>query len=313
MNKKLVIGIIAGIIILSLAAIWAAGPAKVKKARGGDRIGVIYVEGVITGARDDAGLLGGAVRGHSLLEQLQEAREDDTIKAVLIRINSPGGTAAASQEIGTEIDKIRRQGKIVIASMGDTAASGGYWIAAKADQIMADPATMTGSIGVVMETMNMQELFSKIGVSPETIKSGLYKDIGTVNRPLTPKERELLQTMVDDVYDQFVEVVAKGRKMDRSKVLQLADGRIFTGRQAKDLGLVDKLGNFYDAVLLTGQLAGIKGEPVIHELGPRNALTRLFGEIRSLLGLNNYTAGLTAQEIQLFREMLKTRPTLLNR
>ena len=314
MNKKQVIGIIAGIIIFSLIAAVAANQSKVKGAAQGERIGVIYVEGIITGARDDAGLLGGAVTGSSLLEQLKEAREDDSIKAVLIRINSPGGSAAASQEIGDEIEKIRRSGKIVVASMGDMAASGGYWIAAKADKIMANPATMTGSIGVIMETMNLQELFNKIGVSPQTVKSGPFKDIGSPNRPLTPEERELLQTMVDDIYNQFVDVVAKGRSMDRKKVLALADGRIFTGRQAKELGLVDQLGNYYDAVALTGELAKIKGEPSIYELGPKNPFARFLGGVQSLLGLNNNSGvGLSPREIQLFREILTTQPTIQNR
>ncbi len=313
MNKKLVIGIIGGIIILSLLITLAADPVKVKTAKSGDRIGVIFVEGLITGARNESGMFSSVAEGHSLLEQLKEAREDDGIKAVLIRINSPGGSAAASQEIGDEIEKIRRKGKVVVASMGDVAASGGYWIAAKADKIIANPATVTGSIGVIMETMNMQELFNKIGISPQTIKSGRYKDIGSSSRPLTPEERELLQTMVNDIYNQFVDTVAEGRKMDRKTVLQLADGRIYTGKQAKELGLVDKLGNYYDAVALTGELAKIKGEPVLHEFGPKNPFERLFWKINSILRLNNYFHGLTPQGVQTFQEMLKSQPALPNR
>ncbi len=313
MNKKAVVGIIAGIVVLSLVIALAARPGKRAGAGGGQRIGVIFVEGVIAGGREESGLLSTGAAAQTILEQLKEAREDNSIKAVLIRINSPGGSAAASQEIGDEIDKIRKAKKIVVASMGDVAASGGYWIAAKADRIMADPATMTGSIGVIMETQNMQELFNKIGISPQTIKSGPYKDIGSPNRPLTPAERNILQTMVDDIYGQFVDVVAKGRRIDRNKVLQMADGRIFTGRQARNSGLVDELGNYYDAVALTAKLAGIKGEPELYELGPKTPFERLFGSVRSLLGLDSLNTALTPREVHLFREMLMAQPSLQSR
>jgi len=310
-NKKLVVGLISGVILLSLLAAVVSNPAEKSKAKRGDRIGVIYIDGIITGDRSQGGWFGGP-GGTSVLSQLKEARENDTIKAVLIRINSPGGSAAASQEIGYEIDKIRKAGKKVVASMGDVAASGGYWIAARADKIIADPATMTGSIGVIMETMNMQELFDKVGISPQTIKSGPYKDIGSPNRPLSSAEREILQGMVNDIYQQFVDVVAEGRKMERNKVLELADGRIFTGRQAKNLGLVDELGNFYDAVALTGKLAGIKGEPVIYEFGPQSPFERIFGGIRSVLTPNYSYTPLSPREIHIFREILKAQPALQN-
>ncbi|MHB9093532.1 MAG: signal peptide peptidase SppA [Eubacteriales bacterium] len=315
MNKKLVIGIIAGVVIVSLAVALATNPTKQNRSKAGDRIGVIYVEGVISGSRSESGFLGTGSGGQSVMEQLKKAREDDSIKAVLLRINSPGGSAAASQEIGDEIERVRKAGKTVVASMGDVAASGGYWIAAKADKIMANPATMTGSIGVIMESMNIQELYNKIGVSPQTVKSGPFKDIGSPNRPISPAERAILQGMVDDIYQQFVDVVAKGRKMDRNEVLKLADGRIFTGRQAKNLGLVDALGNYYDAIELTRKVAKISGEPVIYEFGPKTPFEMFFGGINSLLG-NNYSPGLeglSPREIQMFREMLKFQPTIQNR
>ncbi len=308
-NKKLVIGIISGVILVSLLAAVISKPQEQPgKAKRGEKIGVIYIEGIITGDRNQSGLLGDPGGAPSILRQLKQAREDNAVKAVLIRVNSPGGSAAASQEIGYEIDKIRKNGKKVVVSMGDVAASGGYWIASRADKVIADPATMTGSIGVIMETMNMQELFNKVGISPQTIKSGPYKDIGSLNRPLTPAERDILQDMVNDIYQQFVDVVAEGRKMDRSKVLQLADGRIYTGRQAKKLGLVDELGNFYDAVALTAKLAGIEGEPEIYEFGPKSPFERLFGEIRSILSLNYNSSPLSPREIQIFRELLMTQP-----
>lgn len=305
MNKKLVVGILVGIILVSLAAAMAVDPAKAPKRAHGDGIGLIYVEGVISGAREEAGLFNGAASGQSLMEQLKRAREDDNVKAVLIRINSPGGSSAASQEVGEEVDKLRRSGKKVVASMGDVAASGGYWIAAKCDRIVANPSSMTGSIGVIMDLQNLQELFDKIGVTPQTIKSGPYKDIGTMNRPLTPSERAILQAMVDDIYSQFVDVVAKGRKMERRKVLELADGRVFTGRQAKANGLVDELGNFYDAIDLTAKLAGIEGEPKVYELGPVNPFEKFLGGVSSLTGFSNYASGLQAKDIQQLIELLK--------
>lgn len=307
MNKKLVLGIIAGVIALSLIAAVAADPRKTANSQKGERIGVIYVEGVITGTREEAGLFSGAAGSHTIMEQLKQAREDEGIKAVLIRINSPGGSSAASQEIGSEVDKLRKAGKIVVTSMGDVAASGGYWIAAKTDRIVANSSTMTGSIGVIMDLQNMQELFDKIGISPETIKSGPYKDMGSPNKPLSPAERAIFQSMVDDIYQQFVDVVAQGRKIDRKKVLQLADGRVFTGRQAKENGLVDDLGNYYDAIGITAKLAGIKGEPEVYELGPSTPFEKLFGGVNSLKTLSNRGSGLPVEDIQMLIQLLKNQ------
>jgi len=306
-NKKLVVGVITGIVLISLAIAFAVKPDPARNRVNGERIGVIYIEGIITGGRGEGGVFGVQASGPVILTHLRQAGEDDSIKAVLIRINSPGGSAAASQEIGDEIDKVRKEGKLVIASMGDVAASGGYWIAARADRIIANPATMTGSIGVIMETQDMQELFDKIGISPQTIKSGPHKDMGSPNRPLTTEERDILQDMVNDIYDQFVDVVADGRKMDRQKVMDLADGRIFTGRQAKENGLVDELGNYYDAVDLAARLAKIKGDPVIYEYGPKSAFERLFGGLSGLSGLNGRFSGISPGEIQGYLELLMTK------
>jgi len=303
MKKNLVVGIIAAVILLSLVIALAGRPegGEIIGKSKGEAIGVIYIEGVITGGRADGGVFGGEAGSGDLLEQIRQAREDDATKAVLLRINSPGGSAAASQEIGDEIERLKKSGKKVIVSMGDVAASGGYWIAAKADKIVANPATMTGSIGVIMETANLQELFDKVGIRQETFKSGPHKDIGSPSRPMTPEERQILQGMVNDIYEQFIDVVAKGRKMDRNKVREIADGRIFTGRQAKALGLVDELGNYYEAVQIAGNLAGIKGEPEIIEYGPANPWEKFFGNIRGALGsglLERELAALRAEKIQ---------------
>lgn len=311
MHKKLIIGGIAGVIVLSLLITLITNPSQsTKKSGRGARIGVIYVDGVISGDRAEGGLLGTGAGGPSIMEQLQEARQDNSIKAILLRINSPGGSAAASQEIGDEIDKVKAQGKVVIVSMGDVAASGGYWIAAKADKIVANPATMTGSIGVIMESMNIQGLYDKIGVTPQTVKSGVYKDIGTTNRPLTTAERSILQGMVNDIFDQFVEVVAKGRKMNKAEVLKLADGRIFTGRQAKALGLVDELGNYYDALELTKRTAKLGEQAEVYEMGPKTPFDKLFGSISSLRGYAPSQYSLSPGEIQLLRDILKAKPAL---
>lgn len=286
MKKNLVVGIIAAVLLLSLFIALASRPqsGEILGKRSGDAIGVIYIEGVIVGGRAEGGVFGGGAGSGDLLEQIRQARDDDAVKVVLLRINSPGGSAAASQEIGVEIDRLKKAGKKVVVSMGDTAASGGYWIAAKADKIIANPATMTGSIGVIMETSNLEKLFDKIGVRQETFKSGPYKDIGSLSRPVTPEERAILQGMINDIYEQFIDVVAKGRKMDRDKVRKLADGRIFTGRQAKELGLVDELGNYYDALQAAGRMAGIEGEPRTIEYGPVSPWGKFLSDVGSKLG-----------------------------
>jgi len=219
------------------------------------------------------------------MKQLREAREDDSIKAVILRINSPGGSAAASQEVGEEIDRLREAGKVVVTSMGDVAASGGYWLAAKTDYIVANPATMTGSIGVIMRFQELKGLYDKLGITDNTIKSGPLKDIGSEARPMTPAERQLLQGMVNDIYEQFVDVVAEGRDLPREKVKALADGRIFTGRQAKEAGLVDELGNFYTAVEKTRELAHLDESAQLVELGKPSPWRKLFGS-SDAAGLN---------------------------
>ncbi|MBI3944698.1 MAG: signal peptide peptidase SppA [Armatimonadetes bacterium] len=233
---------------------------------------------MITGGRGGTGLFGGASGSDSVVAQLARGRRDASIKAVVVRINSPGGSAAASQEIYAELMKIRKAGKPVVASMGDVAASGGYYVAAAADRIVANGSTLTGSIGVVMEMQNLQGLFQKIGVRSNTIKSGKFKDIGSSTRPMTPEERELLQGLVNDVYEQFVGAIIAGRKqVDPARLRQLADGRIFTGRQAHALKLVDELGNLQDAVATAARLAGIRGRPTVVELRRTSLLDTLTG------------------------------------
>jgi protease-4 len=184
------------------------------------------------------------------------------VKAIILRIDSPGGGVGPSQEIHREVLKAKTRKKVV-TSMGSVAASGGYYIACASDLIVANPGTITGSIGVLMEFTNIEELFKKIGIKGVVLKSGEHKDIGSPFREMTPDEKKILQEVIDNVHQQFIQAVADGRKMDRSKVTQIADGRILTGEQAKQAGLVDQIGNLQDAIDTTAKLVGIEGKPNI--------------------------------------------------
>ena len=220
------------------------------------RVAVIRVNGPIVGG-DDADMAWGSsssTTSGALMRQFRKARQDDSVQAVLLRVNSPGGSAAATQEAAAELQKLKDSGKPVVVSMGDTAASGAYWLAAYGDKIYANPSTITGSIGVYMSYYDVQGLSEKLGVREEKIKSGPHKDIFSPFRPMTEEERQLTQNMVDDMYEQFVAVVAEQRHMDSEKARSLADGRVFTGVQAKEAGLVDELGNYYDALGYAGTL-----------------------------------------------------------
>lgn len=209
-------------------------------------IGVIDLRGVM-------------VASEEVLADLTVFRQDEDIKAVVIRIDTPGGAVGAAQEIYQDI---RRTAKVkpVVASMASVAASGGYYAALGATTIYANPGTMTGSIGVIIKLANIEQILDKIGYKPEVIKSGMNKDIGSITRAMTPSERALLQGVIDNVYLQFIQAVADNRKLSLEVVRSLADGRIFSGSQAKDLGLIDRLGNFTDAIDQAMELAGLKGE-----------------------------------------------------
>lgn len=227
-------------------------------------VAVVRIDGTIYGgpAANPFWGTGDGAPSEQLMAELSEARKDPRAKAVLLRMNTPGGSTGATQEIAEEIDRIRSAGKPVIVSMGDTCASAGYWLASKGDYIFASPATITGSIGVYMDYTNVSDLMDKLGIKNEKIKSGAHKDILSMYRPMTDEERQMLQAMVDDIYEQFVHTVADGRRMEVSKVKSFADGRILTGRQAQDLGLVDAMGNYYDALSYAGSAGGIESETV---------------------------------------------------
>jgi protease-4 len=212
----------------------------------GEKVGVVEIKGLISDSR-------------ATLKQLDRFAEDQSIKAIVLRINSPGGAVGPSQEILGEVEKIKKQKKIV-ASLGTVAASGGYYIACGADLIMANKGTATGSIGVIMQFTNAEALTKKIGLDFFTLKSGRYKDVGSPFRSMTPEEREYMQHLLDNIYQQFLSDVARNRKMPVEKLKSLAEGKVYTGEEAKQLGLVDEFGNLPAAITRAGRLAGIKGK-----------------------------------------------------
>jgi protease IV len=224
---------------------------------GGDKVAVIRIEGIILDSRET-------------IEELRHYRDNPSVKAIVLRIDSPGGAVVPSQEIFAEVRKTRAEGKIkLVTSMGNVAASGGYYIAAATDRIVANPGTLTGSIGVIMELANVKGLLEKVGVQSVVIKSGRHKDMASPFRAMTPEDRALLQAVLDDVHAQFIDAVATGRSLQPEQVKTLADGRIFTGKQAQTVNLVDELGDLHDAIQLAARLVGISGEPRVIETRKR--------------------------------------------
>jgi len=205
---------------------------------------------------------GPIIDSQNAIDEIKEYTKDNSIKAIVLRVDSPGGAVAPSQEIYAEVKKAVAK-KPVIVSMGSVAASGGYYIASPATRIVANPGTLTGSIGVIMELPNLEGLMNKIGIKTEVIKSGKHKDIASAFRAMGKEEREILQGVMDNVHEQFMKAVAEGRKIKIEEVRKIADGRIFTGEQAKTLGLVDELGTIEDATKAAAALVGIDGEPEI--------------------------------------------------
>jgi len=214
-----------------------------------NKLGVINISGEISDST-------------TIIKQIDDFKKDDGIRAIILRIDSPGGGVGASQEIYQEVKKTTRTKKVIV-SMGGTAASGGYYIACAGDKIVANPGTITGSIGVIMEFYRVDELTKKIGINMEVIKSGEFKDMGSSFRPLTDRERELMSGVVLNIQEQFINAVAEGRKLPVEEVREKADGRIFSGETAMKYKLVDQLGNFQDAVDLAAKMSGIDGEPTL--------------------------------------------------
>ncbi|MEK6742060.1 MAG: signal peptide peptidase SppA [Nitrospirota bacterium] len=239
--------------VLYLATLISGGrPSKsLSPLPGMEKIALVKIEGML-------------ITADAIVDEINNYADDSSVKAILIRIDSPGGGVVASQEIFNAVLNARKQGnKKVVISMGSVAASGGYYIAAAGDRIVANPGTLTGSIGVKMEFANLEKLLEKIGVRGMVVKAGEYKDMGSPFREMTEQEKRLLQWVIDDVHSQFIEAVAKGRNLPEADVKAIADGRIFTGRQALHLKLVDQLGDLEDSINVAAELAGIKGKPKV--------------------------------------------------
>ncbi len=219
---------------------------------GADKVALVKLEGLL-------------ITAEPVVEELNDYAEDSSVKAIVLRIDSPGGGVVVSQEIYNAVKNARKEGKKVVASMGTVAASGGYYVAAAADRIVANPGTLTGSIGVKMEFANIEKLLEKIGVRGMVVKAGEYKDVGSPFREMSAQEKKILQDVIDDVHSQFIKAVAEGRNMQEADVRAIADGRIFTGRQALDLKLVDQLGDLADSIKIAGELVGIHGKPRVIE------------------------------------------------
>lgn len=213
-----------------------------------DRIQVVKLTGMIVDKPEQGLLSGGQGSSSACIKALRQAAKEKRVKAVLIRLNTPGGTVSTSQEINDAVLAVKAEGKPVYASMSDLSASGGYYVACACDKIFAEPGTITGSIGVIMNLMNFKALGDKVGITSQAVKSGPFKDIASPYRAMTDEERNILQAIIADTYDQFVTAVAKGRRMKLEDVKRLADGRIYSGRQAKKNGLIDELGGYDEAL-----------------------------------------------------------------
>jgi protease-4 len=236
---------VAGLFVISVGGLsrGEGGPALF-----GPRVAIVELEGVILEVDD-------------IVRELKGYRDNPTVRAVVLRINSPGGVVAPTQELHDAVTRLRQAGKPVVASLGSVAASGGYYVAVACDQIYANPGTLTGSIGVIMQLPNVEQLMKKVGVDYVVVKAGQFKDIGNIARPMTPDERRVMQALLDDVHGQFIGAVAAGRKLPREEVVRFADGRVFSGMQAKELHMIDALGGLEDAVLAAAKLAGIPTPP----------------------------------------------------
>jgi protease-4 len=267
-----------GLFLVTAAVVLIAGAMAAVRFWGGagdglqlgkGRLGIVHLEGLIENSR-------------AVNDWMKELREDDSVKGVLLRIDSPGGVVGPSQEIYSAVARLAAV-KPVVASMGAVAASGGYYAAAPAHKIVANPGTLTGSIGVILELANVQELMEKIGIRRETVTSGELKGAGSPFKPMTPKERAYFEALVADLHAQFVADVASGRKMEPDKVASIADGRALTGRQALELGLVDQLGGFEESMDLLKSMCGMTGKVPVVE-GPETKTSLLFDLLTNLLG-----------------------------
>ena len=251
---------------LALAGLSSLGAKLLPDSGGsGEKVGLVEVAGMITDSRD-------------VVEQISQYRRDDSIRGIILRIDSPGGAVAPSQEIYDEVLRTREEKKI-IASLGSMAASGGYYIASSANHIIANPGTLMGSIGVVFASSNIEELIGKIGLKPVVIKSGKFKDAGSPVRPMTEEEQSLLQGVVNDVHSQFVQAIVKGRDLQEAEVKKIADGRVFTGKKALELKLIDQLGGLEDSIQWMQDTLSLDERPkIIQQREEVGLLSLIFGK-----------------------------------
>ncbi len=277
---------------------------------GSDRIGMLYITGVIHSGQSGAGgFMSNASSGSdTIVRILRKASRNKKIKALVIRINSPGGSAAGSQEIYNEIMRIRnKEKKLVVASFGDVTASGGYYVASACNVIYSNPATLTGSIGVIMSYMQWGDLMEKLGINAVVMTSGEHKDMGSPYRNLTPEERKMFDDMLGNIHEQFIADVAKGRGMDIDELRKIADGRVMTGEQALGANLVDHIGGLQDAVLFAAEKAGLGESPQVEYLQKENPFSMLFESLDGAAYSDGYEATLRklSQNILLNGTLLK--------
>jgi len=273
------LGVTAGVVLLFFVTVWVLiSVLEGSGLPGGQRVAVVEIEGVI-------------LESEGVVRELTEHLENPAVRAVVIRVNSPGGVVAPTQEIYATVQRLRSSGKPVVVSMGSVAASGGYYVAAAADRIFANPGTLTGSIGVVMQLANLEGFLKKVGIDYVVVKSGQYKDTGNFARSMTLQERKILQGVLDDVHNQFIDAVAQGRKLSRAEVLGFADGRIVSGQQAKALRMVDALGGLTEAIEDAAKLAGLPEKPRL--ILPRRRFS-LFNFLRNQFGAGGVVPGLPA-------------------
>jgi protease-4 len=250
------VGLAIGVVALFVGTVWLLMAVMDGGGLpGGSRVAIVEIDGIIGVGRDSG------ADADTVVRTLAEYRDNSSVAAIVLRIDSPGGVVGPTQEIFSAVERVRAAGKPVVASLGAVAASGGYYIAVAANRILANPGTLTGSIGVIIQLANVEGLLKKVGVDYVVIKSGTYKDIGSIARPMKPEERQVLQSLLDDVYGQFVAAVVDRRGLDRKSVLAFADGRIYSGQQARALKMVDDFGGLEEAIEVAGKLAGIPGKP----------------------------------------------------
>jgi len=285
MKKGKRLWIVLGVVVVLAIGACAGTAVLVSLTSGrlglGEAVAIVRAEGVILSGSPPVSPLGGGGGAYSdqIVEHLERAQKDSSVKAIVLRVNSPGGSVVASDEIYRQMLKME---KPIVVSMGELAASGGYYISAPAHLIVANPATLTGSIGVIAQVTNLEELMEKIGVEVVVIKSGIHKDEGSPFREMTEEEKAIWQAIIDEAYGQFVTIVAEGRDLPEEKVREIADGRVYTGKQAMELGLVDDLGNLPEAIDRAAELGGIEGKPRLVEYHrPPTLFETLFGSLIS--------------------------------